>query len=774
MALSRRSVQRMSGSIWPGFVDAMTALLLVLMFVLTIFMIMQFMLSETITGQESELDELASEVNALAQALGLEQQRSFTLEEDVSALGSTLDEAQQQAASQSALIATLTTQIATQSAELDSRAQTISGFETQVENYATQVASFQAQVATLLTQRDQAIDEGEALAQNNSALEAERTRLLSDQEALQLAVAKARDEIDAQTETARLAAARRQALDALIADLRNRSSSSNASLATALAQLETNQDEISGLNSSLASEQDVAAALRARLAGVQQELSENEKIRLADAAAAQILRDRLLQADDELTAMTLALEEQRRDAEEMLTMIAAARSAEGDLTAQLAAALLVGDQLQSQLLDADGESQGVNAQLAKAQETLAAAILARDGLAAQLETSETDRQATASQLASVEDALARSLAAQDGLRGDLQEQVLSGDSLIARLAAVEVALVDMQAERDQLQAVLSTTDSSKTEIADRLAVAEIALVKALAESEALKSGLVDEAELRKQLAAALAEKIAAEQVASTQLTAAEQRSALLSTANTALQEEEAKSADSLRRMAVLNEQISALRGQLGSLQALLEVAEAKDLAANVEITNLSSRLNTALARVLSEERVRADLEAVERERLQAEATQLENYRSEFFGKMRAILGDRDGVSIVGDRFVFSSEVLFEPASADLAADGQVQIARVAEILAEVSSSIPPEIDWVIRIDGHTDNTAMSGAGRYRDNWELSQARALSVVRFMIDELAFPATRLAATGFGEHQPIATGDTPEALAQNRRIELKLTER
>ena len=283
------------------------------------------------------------------------------------------------------------------------------------------------------------------------------------------------------------------------------------------------------------------------------------------------------------------------------------------------------------------------------------------------------------------------------------------------------------------------------------------------------------------MAAALAAKLAAEQANQRTLTAAEERAALLAAAQNELQDEQVKSEEGLRKVALLNEQVAALRSQLGSLQALLDEAASRDEQAQVRIESLGSDLNTALARVAAEQKKRAELEEADRKRLeaeakalQAEAKQLERYRSEFFGQLRDVLGGREGVQIVGDRFVFSSEVLFGPASADLEVAGQEQIEHVATILNEVSGSIPPEIDWIIRVDGHTDNTPLSGTGRYRDNWELSQARALSVVKFMTDQLGFPANRLAATGFGEYQPVATGDSPEALAQNRRIELKLTER
>ncbi|GAB5433039.1 MAG: hypothetical protein EpisKO_24090 [Epibacterium sp.] len=154
-----------------------------------------------------------------------------------------------------------------------------------------------------------------------------------------------------------------------------------------------------------------------------------------------------------------------------------------------------------------------------------------------------------------------------------------------------------------------------------------------------------------------------------------------------------------------------------------------------------------------------------------EAKDLEQYRSEFFGQLRSVLGNQEGVRIEGDRFVFASEVLFALGSAELSEAGKAEIAKVARILQNVAAAIPDDINWIIRVDGHTDNQRFVGAGKYADNWELSQGRALSVVRYMIDELGIPPGRLAANGFGEFQPVNPADTPEARAQNRRIELKL---
>ena len=231
----------------------------------------------------------------------------------------------------------------------------------------------------------------------------------------------------------------------------------------------------------------------------------------------------------------------------------------------------------------------------------------------------------------------------------------------------------------------------------------------------------------------------------------------------------------------MNEQVAALRQQLGALQGLLDDSAARDAAAEVQIANLGTQLNAALARVAAEqqqlarEQARvADLEAAEAARLAAEAQELERFRSEFFGRLRTLLEGREGVNIEGDRFVFSSEVLFEIGSADLAPAGLEQIANIASLLNEVAVEIPDTIDWILRVDGHTDNRPLRGDGDFASNWELSQARALSVVQYLAEELGFPSDRLAATGFGEYNPVATNDTAAGRALNRRIELKLTER
>jgi chemotaxis protein MotB len=200
----------------------------------------------------------------------------------------------------------------------------------------------------------------------------------------------------------------------------------------------------------------------------------------------------------------------------------------------------------------------------------------------------------------------------------------------------------------------------------------------------------------------------------------------------------------------LNQQLLALRQQLASIAAALEASEAKDRDQQLQITDLGKRLNMALASKVEE---------------------LARFRSEFFGRLREILGDRPDIRIVGDRFVFQSEVLFAPGSADLSDDAKRQLAPVAQALKEIADKIPTDINWVLRVDGHTDKRPIS-TPQFPSNLELSTARAIAVVRFLIDQ-GIPANRLAAAGFGEHQPVDTRDTEDAYRHNRRIELKLTE-
>jgi chemotaxis protein MotB len=200
----------------------------------------------------------------------------------------------------------------------------------------------------------------------------------------------------------------------------------------------------------------------------------------------------------------------------------------------------------------------------------------------------------------------------------------------------------------------------------------------------------------------------------------------------------------------LNAQIAALREQLTRIAAALDVSEGKVKQQQSQIVDLGKRLNMALVSKVEE---------------------LARYRSEFFGRLREILGDRPDIRVVGDRFVFQSEVLFAPGSADLSDEAKQQLQPVVTALKELLAEIPPDLHWLLRVDGHTDRRPISNA-QFKSNWELSTARALSVVRFLIDQ-GIPASRLAAAGFADKQPIDPAHNDDAYRRNRRIELKLTE-
>ena len=209
--------------------------------------------------------------------------------------------------------------------------------------------------------------------------------------------------------------------------------------------------------------------------------------------------------------------------------------------------------------------------------------------------------------------------------------------------------------------------------------------------------------------------------------------------------------DALAKVELLNQQLAALRLQLAVLNEALEASEAKDDVSQTKIANLGQRLNVALA---------------------LKVQQLARYRSDFFGKLRETLGSRQDFEIVGDRFVFPSDVLFDPGSAELKPAAAAQLNKLSTALKEIEGNIPPDLAWVMRVDGHTDNTPINSA-EFPSNWELSSSRAISVVRYLMSQGISPE-HLVAAGFGEFQPIASGDSDQALAKNRRIELKITER
>jgi chemotaxis protein MotB len=299
--------------------------------------------------------------------------------------------------------------------------------------------------------------------------------------------------------------------------------------------------------------------------------------------------------------------------------------------------------------------------------------------------------------------------------------------LSQEVAGKDTALARLNAQIARLSDLLSLERTGKTSLQDEVARLQASLAAAVGERDRLRG--VAESAQNNQAAEAAAGKAASQ-----------------------LDIEKQATARAVAQIELLNQQITALRHQIAALEQALGASETKEKAAQLQIADLGQRLNVALAQRVQE---------------------LSRYRSDFFGKLRDILGNRPDIHIVGDRFVFQSELFFDSGSADLRPDGRAELDKLAAALLDLEKQIPPEINWVLRVDGHTDIRPVGTASPFKSNWQLSAGRAISVVQYLISKGVSPQ-RLVAAGFGEFQPIDPGNTPEAFSRNRRIELKLTEK
>ena len=341
------------------------------------------------------------------------------------------------------------------------------------------------------------------------------------------------------------------------------------------------------------------------------------------------------------------------------------------------------------------------------------------------------------------------------LSSQLQSSLAAKDTAEQRLREAadkaQASEDDLNKARARLESVMRDIDVLKTvraQLEAQVGDLQAALTKSQEKASGLETEIGAVRDRSKELEAKLADETERTHLAQKEIA---QKDVLLKSSDTALSQEQKLTAEQRAQIEVLNQQIAALRDQLASIQKALDISEEKVKAQNVQISDLGKRLNVALAGKVQE---------------------LARYRSEFFGRLREILSDRPDIRVVGDRFVFQSEVLFDTGSAEIGPDGKQQLAKLAKTLLDIAKSIPKDINWVLRVDGHTDKRPIN-TPEFHSNWELSTARALSVVHFLIDQ-GVPPNRLAATGFGEFQPLEQGDDEIAYRRNRRIELKLTER
>ncbi len=638
MALLRRSGSRFTTNIWPGFVDAMTALLLVLMFVLSIFMVIQSVFREKITGQETELSKLENEVLSLISDLNLQKQEYDNLNAKNLAINKSLKE-----------------QI-----ELNERKSLeIKNTLQNLDLANIKISDFEIRVASLIARRTELISE---IEQKDNRIKEEVSRL----EASRLALASARNEIDEKKELARLAAAKREALELYIEDLTKN-----------LNALSDNKNELEA------------------------------KLNKGNIALA-LAYDNLEQTQTKLTSLS-------------------------DLNTILQSTI---SDLKKNLLDEEKEKEIFIKDLnqkntilsEKEKELIASKIL--------INKFKEDLKSKDMKLTETEKNLLIEKIALKNLREKLNE------------SRAELELTTLSLEEERKRAIENLKLISSSEKA--MVLLEENNLKLSNENNEIKSELID-----------LSELLEVREVSLNNL-----RSQLLNSEN--------QNKISLDKVKKLNQETLSLAAQLNDLKNLLTQYEIKDKETVAQVENLGSQLNSALTQVLVEQKKNAALEAERIKKLEEEANELQNYRSEFFGNLRKILGKNKGIEIVGDRFVFPSEILFDVGSDELQSKGLIELSQMAKVIRKIVIEIPKEIDWILRVDGHTDKTKFLNGGKFKDNWELSQARALSVVKYFILDENLPAKRFAATGFGEFQPIDTGESEIALARNRRIEIKLTER
>ena len=428
-----------------------------------------------------------------------------------------------------------------------------------------------------------------------------------------------------------------------------------------------------------------------------------------------------------LSGRDAALERLNRQMAELSDMLSLERGRSGELRTSLAE---VSRDLQAVTAARDSLTQQLSA-LRTQQDRLAADRDAlkteRDRLAARLTDADLQSQAAQARSAQLQAQLGAAAKQNDATAQDAANTAARLAEAQRQLAATMATLAEMKRQQDALDRTVATDRETLQ--------AKLSELAQLAEQVRNLSALRDELERQAQDAAvrATTEQQRREAVAAQLL-------------------EEKKLGDSARaQIAAMNAQMAELRSQLAAVSQALDVAQSADRDKDVQITDLSAKLNTALAQKVEE---------------------LQRYRSDFFGRLREVLANRPGIQVVGDLFVFQSEVLFPVGSADLTQPGQDEINKLASTLKDIAHEIPPDVNWLLRVDGHADRQPITG-GNFQSNWELSTERAITVVKLLIADGIAP-NRLAATGFADFQPLDPADTPEAYAKNRRIEIRLTDR
>ncbi|MBC6416207.1 MAG: peptidoglycan -binding protein [Rhodospirillales bacterium] len=694
---------RRSLNYWPGFVDALAALIMVVIFVLLIFVLAQNTLSGALLGRDEALEQMTRRLGQAQEQLELERSLSAELRLTLARLSNELQQADSRNDALAAALAGKTEEQGASAEEakrlaglLDSSEAALKTARRQIERNARTIEVQRARIAGLTA-------EGQGLARSIATLEELRRNLGAEI----LALTARGDTLDENLAQARsdLAAAL-QRIEALSVSLANLRGSAEDAAATE-----------AGLERRLAAREADVAALTGTQADLEAELKAlDSKVQaLEESLALSALERRRLEGllTDERAALARA-DESRSALEQRLQ-----RSAEAGKTEA---------EERERLIEALASVTGERDSLLELAERLAAE---RNALADRLAVLERERDAGSGSLAMRLAQLEQDLALKDEALSETRARLTAADQIEK---GMQGELASLRAERDSLALGLS---EAKAQIEGR----DAALDRLTELAASLQSEL---AASRSSLTLADRRLKLAEEVLDAERARGSETAA-------ALAEEEALSEAANLKVERLEQQIAALEQRLGQLAEALDASETLNEERRVEIVNLGKRLNEALATKVQE---------------------LARYRSEFFGRLREVLSGRGDIRVVGDRFVLQSEVLFPSASADLSPAGEAQLAELAQTLKRIIAEIPGDIDWVLQVNGHTDQRPLV-SGTFESNWELSAERALTVVRFLIAE-GIPADRLAAAGFAEFQPLATGRDAASYRLNRRIELKLTQR
>ena len=656
--MSARSIRyrlNETNNIWPGFVDVLATLLIVIIFVLMIFTVSQIYLSDAISGRDKALENLRSQINELSKILVIEKKEKQQVLTSLEQTQDQLAQTESDLRTQEMYSQGLQSDIAKKESELFIQDQNILALSDQIKELLVELRIVAKALETY---------EGAEIASLNTEGLGERINKALATRIDQL------NQLNEDLDEVNIALAQSETnLQNKINDL----DIANTELALNKTELENKIEELNNLNSNL--------------------MSINESLGLGDVVDLVEQLAAIQKKNDELVSLNALLQDSQKETEQALKIIA-----------QVNEELVLKDEaLQEQIV----QYQEITKDLLAINDSLG---LEDASLIEQLEAIRSKNEKLAE--------LNLNLVEKDNAIFSLRGKILELNNI---LALSEEKQLTQQSQIAELSQSLNLLKEEKTTIQEESEEKQLTQQSQIAE-------LSQSLNLLK-----------------------EEKTTIQEESTASIKEMKMRSTETLKQVAFLTEEIGALKNEIILLNAALEYSEQTLLTKELKIEVLGERLNKALT---------------------SKVFELQKYRSEFFGKLQLILGDRKDIKIVGDRFIFESELLFDSASANLQSAGMEKLKQIGLTLMDTTQDIPADIDWIIQVEGHTDKRSIKTV-QYPSNWELSTARANSVLKFLLD-LGFAPHRLSAAGYGEFYPLSDGDSDEDLQQNRRIELKLTSR